>query len=75
MYCMNYIPLTLFYEAGFTDDEIIFGVTFTILSFWRLTDSRLPIESFRFYDEGENEYEVWLPVCSENTNEIYNPQA
>ena len=33
------------------------------------------IESFRFYDEDENEYEFWLPVFSENTKDIYNPHA
>ena len=35
----------------------------------------MTIESFRFYDEDENEYEFWLPVFSENTKEIYNPYA
>ena len=29
--------------------------------------------TFRFQDEDENEYEIWLPVFSEKTEKIYNP--
>ena len=31
------------------------------------------IGTFRFSNDDENEYELWLPVFSENTLKIYNP--